>query len=42
MCIRRLGIGTLEAIEDTATGSVGEMIAASANATASGIAGISQ
>ncbi len=42
MCISRLGIGAREAIELTATGSVGEMIAASAKATASGITGIIQ
>jgi hypothetical protein len=40
--MRRLGIGIFEAIAATATGSVGEMIAASAKATASGITGIIQ
>ncbi|MDR6992160.1 hypothetical protein J2X52_002272 [Luteimonas sp. 3794] len=38
----RLGIGARAAIDDTATGSVGDRIAASANATASGITGIIQ
>ncbi len=38
----RLGIGTRWAMADTAMGSVGERIAASAKATAYGIAGISQ
>src|SRR6201997_5811968 len=38
MCINRLGIGTRAAIADTAIGSVGETSAASAKATARGIA----
>ena len=42
MCISRFGIGTREVIEETATGSVGEITAASAKATASGMAGIIQ
>ena len=42
MCITRFGMGTREVIADTATGSVGETMAASANATPYGIAGISQ
>lgn len=42
MCIRRLGIGAFEAIAPTATGSVGETMAASAKHTASGITGIIQ
>jgi hypothetical protein len=42
MCINRLGIGTRAVIADTAIGSVGETIAASAKATARGIAGIIQ
>ncbi len=42
MCIRRGGIGTRAAIDDTATGSVGAKIAASAKDTASGSDGISQ
>ncbi len=42
MCTSRLGIGARAAMADTATASVGESTAASANATASGIAGIIQ
>ncbi|MOA49793.1 hypothetical protein D3C78_1727200 [compost metagenome] len=42
MCIRRLGIGAFEAIAPTATGSVGDTIAANAKHTASGITGIIQ
>ncbi|MND55434.1 hypothetical protein D3C80_465200 [compost metagenome] len=42
MCINRGGIGTRAAIAETATGSVGETMAASAKATASGMAGIIQ
>ncbi len=42
MCIRRGGIGTRAAIDDTATGSVGARIAARAKHTASGSDGISQ
>ncbi len=42
MCSSRLGIGTRLAMADTAIGSVGETTAASAKATANGIAGISQ
>ena len=38
----RLGMGTRAVIADTATGSVGETTAASANATGSGMAGIIQ
>ena len=41
-CIRRFGTGTRSAIADTATASVGESVAASAKATGSGIAGMSQ
>ncbi len=40
MCISRCGIGVRAAIAATATGSVGEMTAASAKATASGMCGI--
>ena len=42
MCISRLGIGARLAMADTAMGSVGETMAASAKATASGIDGIIQ
>src|SRR5467141_1240409 len=42
MCIKRLGIGTRAAIADTAIVSVGETIAASAKAMATGISGIIQ
>ncbi|GHT97745.1 hypothetical protein FACS1894154_01800 [Betaproteobacteria bacterium] len=42
ICISRFGIGQRATIEDTATGSVGDTTAASANATASGIPGIIQ
>jgi hypothetical protein len=42
MCNRRGGIGTRAVIDDTATGSVGATMAASAKATASGIVGIIQ
>ncbi len=42
MCISRLGSGTRAAMADTATASVGERTAASAKATASGIAGMIQ
>src|SRR6266404_2731871 len=42
MCIKRLGTGTRAAIADTAIGSVGETIAASAKAMATGISGIIQ
>jgi hypothetical protein len=42
MCISRAGTGTLAEIAETAIGSVGETIAASAKATAIGIEGISQ
>ena len=38
----RAGIGARAAIEDTATGSVGDSTAASAKATGNGTAGISQ
>ena len=38
MCIIRCGTGTRDVIADTAIGSVGERMAASANATASGTA----
>lgn len=41
-CIMRLGIGTRDVIAETAIGSVGDTIAARANATGSGIAGIIQ
>jgi hypothetical protein len=42
MCIIRFGTGTRDVMAETANGSVGERIAASAKATASGTAGISQ
>ena len=42
ICNARLGIGIRAAIPDTATGSVGDKIAASANATPKGMLGISQ
>ncbi len=42
ICITLFGIGTRALIADTAIGSVGETIAASANATGSGIVGIIQ
>ena len=42
MCIRRRGIGTRLVIDDSATGSVGATIAASANETDSGSIGSSQ
>src|SRR3546814_13237954 len=42
MCIIRLGIGTRAAMAETAIGSVGDTTAASAKATAIGIAGIIQ
>ena len=42
MCISRFGIGARLAIADTATGSVGDRIAASAKATGIGIDGTSQ
>ena len=42
MCISRFGIGVRAAMALTATGSVGEMMAASAKATACGMAGIIQ
>ena len=42
MCISRAGTFARPAIAETAIGSVGEMTAASANETASGIAGINQ
>ena len=42
ICINRGGIGVFLTIDDTATGSVGDMIAARANATAIGMAGTSQ
>jgi hypothetical protein len=42
ICCKRRGIGVRRAIAETAVGSVGDTMAASAKATASGIAGISQ
>ena len=42
ICIIRFGIGAFCATADTAIGSVGDTTAANANATPSGIAGISQ
>jgi len=42
MCITRFGAGEREVIADTATGSVGERMAARANATGNGIVGRSQ
>ncbi len=41
-CRKRFGTGARAVIAETATGSVGETIAASANATGYGIAGIIQ
>ena len=42
MCSSRAGMGTRLAMAETATGSVGERMAASAKATASGMEGIIQ